>query len=65
MLLTCLGDNMRIDKESMGRARELYDKKGTDLDSWLMVEQRNKTRDQFLEVVRRIKKDPEQYQCLK
>ena len=65
MLLTCLGDNLRIDRDSMVRARELYDKKGTDLDSWLMVEQRNRTRDQFLEVVRHIKKDSEQYQCLK
>ena len=65
MLLTSLGDNLRIDRASMNKARELYDKKGTDLDSWLMVEQRNRTRDQFLDVVRQIKRDSEQYQCLK
>ena len=65
-LLVCLCDNLRVNRESLDRARQLFDRHGTDLDTWLLVQQRHQMRDQFLATSQTLKQsDSEGWRKLK
>jgi len=68
-LLLSLGDNLKVNRQSMETARRLHDKQVEDLDSWLYCNQRNKVRDKFLEATAALKGSKEwdqlrSYMCL-
>ena len=71
ILLVSLADNLRVNKQSLDKARELFDKEvkrklliamiatncfqGSDLNSWLLVKQRESSRKQFLDLSQKLK----------
>ena len=66
LLLAALADNLRVNQLALDTARQLFDKQGTDLNSWLMVQQRHRLRSQFLEFSQKLKdEDPVGYRELK
>jgi len=66
ILLQNLADNLRVNQQSMNKARSLFDKQGTDLNSWLFVQQRHSLRSQFLDFSQRMKnEDQSSYEKLK
>jgi len=54
-LLLSLGDNLKVNNQSMDTARKIHDKQVEDLDSWLYCHQRKKVRDVFLGATAAIK----------
>jgi len=69
LLLLSLGDNVRVNRQSMDTARQLHDRQGEDLDSWLYCSQRNQTRDQFILASQQLKETGQweqlrSYMCL-
>jgi len=66
ILIQSLADNLRVNQQSMKEARTLFDKEGTDLNSWLFVQQRHNLRTQFLDFSQRLKNsDQNAYEKLK
>ena len=55
-LLMNLADNLKVNKESLNRARNLFDRHGDDLESSLVLMQRHLIRDKFLEISQHLKK---------
>lgn len=55
-LLMSLADNLKVNKESLIRARNLFDRDGDDLESSLVLQQRHLIRDKFLEISQNLKK---------
>ena len=54
-LLMSLADNLKVNKESLIRARNLFDRDGDDLESSLVLVQRHLIRDKFLEISQNLK----------
>ena len=54
-LLMNLADNLKVNKESLNRARNLFDRHGDDLESSLVLMQRHLIRDKFLEISQNLK----------
>ena len=54
-LLMNLADNLKVNKESLSLARTLFDRGGNDLESSLVLIQRHRTRDKFLEISQKLK----------
>ena len=55
-LLMSLADNLKVNKESLIRARNLFDRDGDDLESSLVLTHRHLIRDKFLEISQDLKK---------
>ena len=56
-LLMSLADNLRVNTESLIKARNLFDRDGDDLESSLVLMQRHLLRDKFLEISQDLKKN--------
>ena len=54
-LLMSLADNLKVNRESLIRARILFDRDGDDLESSLVLMQRHPIRDKFLEICQSLK----------
>ena len=55
-LLMSLADNLKVNRESLIRARNLFDRDGDDLESSLVLMQRHLLRDKFLEISQSLQK---------
>ena len=55
-LLMSLADNLKVNRESLIRARNLFDRDGDDLESSLVLMQRHLHRDKFLEISQSLQK---------
>ena len=55
-LLMSLADNLKVNRESLIRARNLFDREGDDLESSLVLMQRHLLRDKFLEISQSLQK---------
>ena len=65
-LLMSLADNLKVNKDSLIRARNLFDRDGEDLESSLVLMRRHLVRDKFLEISQKLKNSsPEGWKSLR